>query len=84
VDKPNITYGKLDAVLQSVGFTVRVERAKRRLYTHAETGAVMSLPDRKSSEPANSTYVAAVRKVLADYEIADEVAFASQLQKRVE
>jgi hypothetical protein len=41
----------------------------------------MSLPDRKPSESANTTYVAAVRKVLADYDIADEIEFASQLQE---
>jgi hypothetical protein len=79
--KTNVTYGRLDGVLQSLGFSVRVEKGKRRLYTHAETGAVMSLPDRKPSESAHATYLAAVRKVLADYDIADEVEFASQLQE---
>src|SRR5437899_2340422 len=69
--KTGVSYGQLDSVLQSFGFTVRVEKGQRRLYTHAETGALMSLPDLKPTEPANATYVAAVRKVLSDYDIAD-------------
>jgi hypothetical protein len=79
--KSNITYGQLDGVLRSLGFNVQIEKGKRRLYAHAGTGALMSLPDRKPTELANATYVAAVRKVLADYDIADEVEFASQLQE---
>ncbi len=43
--KSIVTYGQLDSALQSFGFSVRVEKGKRRLYAHAETGAVMSLPD---------------------------------------
>jgi hypothetical protein len=79
--KRSVTYGQLYNVMQSLGFSVRIEKEKRRLYTHEETGALMSLPDRKPSEAANATYVAAVRKVLSDYDIADEVEFASQLQE---
>ena len=79
--KTTVTYGRLDSVLQSLGFSVRVEKGQRRLYMHEETGAIMSLPDGRPSEAANRTYVAAVRKVLADYDIADEVEFASQLQE---
>jgi hypothetical protein len=48
---------------------------------HEATGAVISLPDRKRSEAAHPTYVGAVRLVLSDFGIADEVEFASQLQK---
>ncbi len=45
--KPAVSYGQLDGVLQSLGFNVRVEKGQRRLYKHEDTGAVMSLPDRK-------------------------------------
>lgn len=79
--KTSVSYGQLDSVLQSLGFSVRVEKGKRRLYKHEATGALMSLPDGKPAEVANATYLAAVRKVLADYDIADEVEFASQLQE---
>jgi hypothetical protein len=79
--KTRITYGQLYGVLESLRFNVHVEKGQRRLYTHDETGALMSLPDLKPSESANATYIAAVRKVLADYDIADEFAFAAQLQE---
>jgi hypothetical protein len=79
--RANVNYGQLDGVLQSLGFKVRIVKGKSRLYKHEETGAVMSLPDRKPAESANATYVAAVRKVLSDCEIADKVEFASQLQE---
>ena len=77
---PKISYGQLDAVLQALGFSVRVDIGKRRLYTHEATGALMSLPGRKPSETAHATYVAAVRKVLTDYGIVAEDDFALQLQ----
>ena len=48
---------------------------------YTATGALMSLPDRKPNETANVTYIAAVRTVLSNYDIADEVEFVSQLQK---
>jgi hypothetical protein len=79
--KTPVSYGQLDSVLQSLGFKVRIEKGKRRLYAHEPTGALMSLPDRKPTDLANATYLAAVRKVLSDYDIADEVEFASQLQE---
>ena len=79
--KTNVTYRQLDGVLKSLGFSVRVEKGECQLYAHEATGAIMSLPDLRPGEPANVTYVAAVRKVLADYEIADDVEFASQLQE---
>jgi predicted RNA binding protein YcfA (HicA-like mRNA interferase family) len=79
--KTSITYGQLYGVLQSLGFQERVEKGKHRLYEHTATGALMSLPDRKPNETANVTYIAAVRTVLSNYDIADEVEFVSQLQK---
>jgi hypothetical protein len=79
--KAHVTYGQLDAALQSLGFSVRVEAGKHRLYTHAKTGAVFSLPDRRRTELVSATHFAAAQHVVAAYDIADEVEFASQLQK---
>ena len=79
--KSNVSYGQLYGVLESLGFRVRVEKGKRRLYDHEATGAVMSLPDRRPTELAHATYLAAVQTVLSNYDIADEIEFAAQLQK---
>lgn len=77
--KSVVTYAQLDSVLQALGFSVRINKGKHRLYTHQESGAVMSLPDARPGDAANATYVAAVRKVVTDYEIADDVEFTSRL-----
>jgi hypothetical protein len=79
--KSNVTYGQLDGVLQSLGFSVRVEKGKRRLYKHEATGAVMSLPDRRPTELVGATHFAATRQVLSNFGIADELEFASQLSE---
>lgn len=79
--KSNVTYGQLDGVLKSLGFSVKVEKGKRRLYRHEETGAVMSLPDRRPAELVGATHFAATRHVLSDFGIADDIKFASQLQE---
>jgi hypothetical protein len=79
--KAPVSYGQLDAALQSLGFSVRVEKGKHRLYTHAETGAVFSLPDRRRTDLVSATHFAAAQHTVSEYGIADEVEFASQLQK---
>jgi hypothetical protein len=63
-----------------LGFTVRIEEGKHRYYTHETTGALVVLPDHKRTEAVSRTHLAGVRKVLADYEIADEMQFLSKLQ----
>ena len=79
--RANVSYGQLDVVLHSLGFNVQVEKGKHRLYTHAETGAIVSLPGRKRTELVSATHFAAARHIVTEYDIADEIEFASQLQK---
>jgi hypothetical protein len=76
-----VSYRQLDCVMLSLGFRVQVEKGKYRLYTHEATGALMTLPDRKLTELVSPMHLAGVRTVLANFGIADEFEFASQLQK---
>jgi hypothetical protein len=76
-----VTYGQLDQVLRALGFEVRVEAGKHRLYTHEATGALMSLPDRKPTESVHPTYLSATRTVFQNYDLADEVEFYALLKK---
>jgi hypothetical protein len=81
VRKSNVTFGKLDAVLQALGFSVRIEKGRARLYAHKESGAVMSLPDCKPTEFVGATHFAATRHVLSAFGIADDIEFESQLRE---
>ena len=76
-----VSYGRLDEVLVTLGFSVHVEQGKHCVYAHEPTGALVTLPDRNRSELVSAAYLAAARKVLSDYGIANELEFASQLQK---
>ena len=77
----DVSYGQLDELLRSLGFTVHVEAGKYRLYTHAATGALMSLPERKWTEMVSTTHLSGTRTVLSNFGIADELEFSSKLQK---
>jgi hypothetical protein len=74
------TYGRLDEVLRSLGFSVRVVEEKTRIYKHEATGALVFLPERPAGESAIPHHLVAVRKILEDYGIADPVDFATSLR----
>jgi hypothetical protein len=53
-----VTYGTMDKVLRSLGFTCEVLRQEpaARWYEHPDTGAVISLPLLPADDPATSGY----------------------------
>ena len=78
-----ITYGQLDKLLSSLGFSVRlITSAKKvRVYKHEQSGALVPLaflPDSRSVLPH---HLAAVRGTLDVYGIADPLDFAAKVQK---
>jgi hypothetical protein len=76
------TYGRLDEVLRSLGFSVRISETRQaRVYEHENTGAMIVLPERPLEEKAIPHHVAAVRMLLDGYGIANESELASALQK---
>lgn len=76
-----ITYGRLDEVLRSLGFSVCVAEGKARVYEHKPTGALVYFPDLRLSEPALPRHLAVARMTLDLYGIATPIDFEESLQK---
>jgi hypothetical protein len=65
-----LTYGRLDEVLRSLGFSARVIADPRaKLYEHRETGALVALPIIPDGENVLPRHLVAVRAVLDAYGI---------------
>jgi hypothetical protein len=80
--RSEVTYGQLDKVLRSLGFTCRLEPdPPTRVYRHPETGAGFFLPAFPESERVLEVHMVAVRGALGNFGIADPKAFAAKLQK---
>jgi hypothetical protein len=77
------TYARLDQVLSSLGFSVRVVTLENelRVYEHAQTGARLSLAFRPDNDTVLPHHLAAVQGILKAFVIADPLDFAAQLQK---
>jgi hypothetical protein len=82
--RSKVTYGQLDRVLRSLGFSCRVvtdDPPPTRVYQHKETGAMIMLPALDDSEKAYEYHLAAVRGELENFGIADPTAFDAKLQR---
>lgn len=78
-----VTYGQMDKVLSSLGFSVRVVTLdnKLRVYEHEQTGARLPLAYYPDSSPVLPHHMAALEGTLRVYGIADPLDFAARLQK---
>jgi hypothetical protein len=78
-----VTYARLDQVLSSQGFSIRVVTIenKLRVYEHARTGAMISLGFRPDDDTVLPHHLAAVQGTLKAFGIAEPLDFAAQLQK---
>ncbi len=78
-----LTYGQLDRVLLSMGFTSSLVKGKpsARHYEHKETGAFITLPPFPESDRVLEHQLVTVRVTLDGFGIADLIAFAAQIQK---
>ncbi len=82
--RSNVTYGQLDKVLRSLGFSCRLitdAPPPPRGYQHQETGAMILLPAFAESDKAYEYHLAAVRGELDNFGIADPTVFAAKLQR---
>ncbi len=75
------TYGRLDQLLRSLGFTMRLFEGKTRVYEHPETGALMAVPTFPMDTPVYPHHLLGVRAMLKAYGLADPTDFERQLQK---
>jgi hypothetical protein len=77
-----VTYGRLDEVLRSLDFSVRVTvDPKAKVYEHKKTGALVALPICPDSEKVLPRHLVAVRAILDAYGITDPTDLVLQLQR---
>lgn len=69
--KAVFTYGRLDERLRNLGFTVRTQKGKARIYRHQPTGAAVVLPDVPFAEEVLPHHLAVARHVLNEYSLGD-------------
>jgi hypothetical protein len=78
-----VTYGQLDKLLHSLGFTCHPSKKDPpgRIYKHQKTGAIIMLPALPKSDKVFEYHMVAVRTELDNFGIADPTAFEAKLQK---
>jgi len=81
--RTEVTYGQLDHVLRSLGFSCRPAQQDPpgRIYEHVETGAMILLPALCDSDKVYEHHLAAARLELENFGLADATVFAAKLQK---
>jgi hypothetical protein len=81
--RTNVTYGQLDKVLRSLGFTWRPgsNDPPGRIYEHKTAGAIIMLPACSGSEKVYEHHLMAARSELDNFGIADPTTFDAKLQK---
>jgi hypothetical protein len=79
----DVTYGRLDKVLRSLGFSCRVLKREphTRVYEHKETGALLPIPPFPMTEFALPHYVVAARTMVDLFGIADPKVFDAEVRK---
>ena len=81
--RTDVTYGQLDKVLRSLGFSYRPAKhdSPGHVYEHKEAGAVIMLPAFAEDDTIFEYQLAAVRTELDNFGLADPSVFAAKLQK---
>ena len=81
--RAEVTYGQLDKVLRSLGFSCRPSKhdPPGRIYEHKQAGAVVILPAFAESDRVFEYHLVAVRTELDNFGLADPSVFAAKLQK---
>ncbi len=81
--RTDVTYGQLDKVLRSLGFSCRPAQhdPPGRIYEHPEAGAMIMLPAFRDSDKVYQHHLEASRLELENFGLADATVFAAKLQK---
>ena len=81
--RSDVTYGQLDQVLRSLGFSCRPTKKDPpgRVYQHPEVGATILLPAFPDTDKVFEYHLATVRGELENFGIADPSTFAAKFQK---
>jgi hypothetical protein len=83
VKRTEVTYGQLDKVLRSLGFSCRTAQDKppARIYEHQQSGAVVMIPDFPDDDTVFEHHLVAARGELDNFGVADPSVFAAKLQR---
>jgi hypothetical protein len=83
VKRTDITYGQLDRVLKSLGFSCRLltDEPPAKYYEHKASGAYLLIPPFPDSDNVLDHHLVAARLTLDNFGIADARIFESELQK---
>ena len=83
MNRTAVTYGRLDKVLRSLGFSCqRVENeVESRRYEHPQSGAVILLPAFPEGDRVLEHHLVTVRVTLDNFGIADSRKFDATLKK---
>jgi hypothetical protein len=81
--RTDVTYGQLDRVLRSLGFSCRqvTEEPEARVYEHKQSGAWIMLPRFPEEDRVLDYHLAYVRTTLDGFAIADPKVFDAKLHK---
>jgi hypothetical protein len=82
MNQADVTYGQLDRVLRSLGFTCRVLKKDpaTRVYEH-ESGALITLPPFPESDYVQNYHLVGARTVVDLFGVADPKVFDAKIQK---
>ena len=81
--RTDVTYGQLDKVLRSLGFSCRLlkEDPPARVYEHKESGAVVMIPPFPESDFVLDYHLVGARTTVDLFGIADRKVFDAKLEK---
>ena len=81
--RTDVTYGQLDKVLRSLGFSCRLvqEEPPARVYEHKETGAMIIMPPFPETDLVLDYHLIGARTTLDLFGVADPKVFDAKLQR---
>lgn len=79
----DVTYGQLDKVLRSLGFSCHLVQGEppARHYEHKETGAFLTVPPLPEGDRVLEHHLVTVKVTLEEFGIADPKVFDAKLRK---
>jgi hypothetical protein len=76
-----VTYGRLEEVLLSLGFSFHGVEEKNKVFRHDQTGALIIYPEFPPDDPVLPRHLLLVQSILPAYGIADATVLSRELQK---
>ncbi|HTU89885.1 MAG TPA: hypothetical protein VMF69_07305 [Gemmataceae bacterium] len=81
--RTNVSYGQLDRVLRSLGFSCQVVTltVPTRVYKHEQSGAVVMMPPYPETDKVLDYHLLGARTAVDGFGIADAAVFDAEIQK---